>query len=151
MSLCEGYLSDQTEGLSAHKRRAEPQLQGKESQSLLTRSLSLILLFLIPFKVSLFNHFVFYKSAVHLVSESPHEGAGPPEEEERLLDEEVESHVEREEPMIESGMEANSDLTSGITAAFNTFKTQLEQHFTVSTHMVKKLLIGLLINDFHGP
>ncbi|XP_049421469.1 synaptonemal complex protein 2-like [Epinephelus fuscoguttatus] len=30
----------------------------------------------------------------------------------------------------ESGVEPESELTSGITAAFNTFKTQLEQHFT---------------------
>ncbi|KAL7373737.1 hypothetical protein ABVT39_013536 [Epinephelus coioides] len=30
----------------------------------------------------------------------------------------------------ESGVQPESELTSGITAAFNTFKTQLEQHFT---------------------
>ncbi|XP_074484368.1 synaptonemal complex protein 2-like isoform X2 [Sebastes fasciatus] len=44
-------------------------------------------------------------------TESLPEGAEPPEEEEPV-------------------MEPESHLTSGITAAFNTFKTQLEQHFT---------------------
>lgn len=31
------------------------------------------------------------------------------------------------------GVEQKLDLTSGIITAFNTFKTQLEQHFSVST------------------
>lgn len=89
---------------------------------------------------------MFYKSAAHLVSELSPEGAEPPAEEEGLSDGEAESHVKTEAPVIES------DLTSGITAAFNAFKTQLEQHLTVSTHMVKKLLnIEWLINNFHGP
>ncbi|XP_044032708.1 synaptonemal complex protein 2-like isoform X1 [Siniperca chuatsi] len=86
-----GYLSDQTEGQSSHKRRAEQQQEGEESNSLLTEG-------------------------------SP-EGANPPEEEEEeeegLFGEVVESHVEKEGPVMESG----------ITSAFNTFKKQLEQHF----------------------
>ncbi|KAG8009696.1 Guanine nucleotide-binding protein G(s) subunit alpha [Nibea albiflora] len=55
----------------------------------------------------------------HLASEGSPEGLEPPEEEEEeagLCDEPV--------------MEPKSDLTCGITAAFNTFKTELEQHFT---------------------
>lgn len=33
------------------------------------------------------------------------------------------------------GVEQKLDLTSGIVTAFNTFKTQLEQHFSVSKTM----------------
>lgn len=63
------------------------------------------------------------KAAAHLVSEGSPEEVEPPEEEEAgLCDEPV--------------MEPKSDLTCGITAAFNTFKTELEQHFTVSTHLL---------------
>ncbi|KAL6097428.1 sycp2l [Pungitius sinensis] len=49
-----------------------------------------------------------------LVAESSCEGAGPP--------------VEGERPVTESQVE--SDPTSGITAAFNNFKTELNKHFT---------------------
>lgn len=69
-------------------------------------------------------------SAAHLVSVGSFEGAEPPEEE-GLIDRVEESKV----PVVKSGVEPKSDLTSGITAGFNTFKTQLEQHFTVSTHI----------------
>ncbi|TMS01199.1 Synaptonemal complex protein 2-like [Larimichthys crocea] len=80
-----GYLSDQTEGHPAHKRRAGPQPEGEEPDSPLTEG-------------------------------SPEEVEPPEEEEAGLCDEPV--------------MEPKSDLTCGITAAFNTFKTELEQHFT---------------------
>lgn len=65
---------------------------------------------------------------VHLVSEGSPERAEPPEQEDR-----AESGVRGKEP--------ESDLTSGITAAFNVFRTQLEQHFTVRAHLVTDLLI----------
>ncbi|KAM9337104.1 synaptonemal complex protein 2-like [Symphorus nematophorus] len=53
-------------------------------------------------------------------SEGSPEGAGPPQEEgEGLRDKSAVSHDERK-----------AELTSDITAAFNSFKTQLEQHFT---------------------
>ncbi|XP_034416577.1 synaptonemal complex protein 2-like [Cyclopterus lumpus] len=68
-----------------------------------------------------------------LPAESSNEGAGPPEEEEGLFD--AGAPVEGEEPLIE--LQVESDLTSGITAAFNNFKTQLDKHFTVSA--VKKM------------
>ncbi|XP_051240901.1 synaptonemal complex protein 2-like isoform X4 [Dicentrarchus labrax] len=90
-----GYLSDQTEGVSAQKKRAGPQTKGEEPKSPLTEGLP--------------------------------EGAEPPEEEEeeeKLFDGGAEEGLERKAPIIES------DLTSGITAAFNTFRTHLEQHFT---------------------
>ncbi|XP_041817839.1 synaptonemal complex protein 2-like [Chelmon rostratus] len=93
-----GYLSDQTEGFSAQKRRAEPLPEGEGSNSPL--------------------------------EEGPPEGVGPPEQEAGLFNGGAESDVEKKEPIIESGMEPESDLTSGITAAFNSFKIQLEQHFT---------------------
>lgn len=73
-------------------------------------------------------------SAAHLVSEGSPEGAEPPQEEVGLIDGVEESDIERKVTVIESGVEPKSDPISSITAAFNTFKTQLEQHFTVSTH-----------------
>ncbi|KAM8730890.1 synaptonemal complex protein 2-like isoform 4-T7 [Acanthopagrus schlegelii] len=78
-----GYLSDQTEGVSAQKMGAGLESEGEESNP---------------------------------TAEGSPEGAEPPEQEVG-----AESGVRGKEP--ESG------LTSGITAAFNVFKTQLEQHF----------------------
>ncbi|XP_042372789.1 synaptonemal complex protein 2-like, partial [Plectropomus leopardus] len=90
-----GYLSDQTEGLLAQKRRAEPQTEGEEPKSPTPES---------------------SPEGVEPLKEGGllGEEAGPPEEEGLVK---------------ESGEEAESDLRSGITAAFNTFITQLEQHF----------------------
>ncbi|XP_023255112.1 uncharacterized protein LOC111649597, partial [Seriola lalandi dorsalis] len=93
-----GYLSSQTEGTSAHKRKVEPQPEGEESNSAMTDC-------------------------------SP-EGAGPSAEEEGLICKGARSYVKGEEPVNELATEPESDLTSGITAAFKTFKTQLEEHFT---------------------
>lgn len=76
-------------------------------------------------------------SAARLVTEGPDEGPESPGEEEELIEE----SVERKVPVIESGVEPKSDMTTGITAAFNAFKTQLEQHFAVSTHTLKSILI----------
>ncbi|XP_039983486.1 synaptonemal complex protein 2-like isoform X2 [Xiphias gladius] len=93
-----GYLSDQTEGAPAQKRRVEPQPEGEESN--------------LP------------------VRECSPEGAGPSVEEEGLFDKDAGPCVKGEGPVNKSGEEPESDLTSCITAAFKTFKTQLEQHFT---------------------
>ena len=81
-----------------------------------------------------FSHGHFKVSAARRASEWPHEGAEPSVKGEGLFDGGAEPPVKREEPVNEP----ESDLTSGITTAFKTFKAQLEQHFTVST---KKLLI----------
>ena len=48
------------------------------------------------------------------------EGVGPAAEEAEL-------------PVLVPGVEPKSDLTTGITSAFSTFKAQLEEHFTVSS------------------
>ncbi|KAM7389968.1 hypothetical protein PAMA_008242 [Pampus argenteus] len=65
--------------------------------------------------------------------EGPHEGVEPSLEEEGLFQEWVESSVKREEAVNMP----EPDLTSGITAAFKTFKAQLEQHFTNCWQKVK--------------
>lgn len=54
--------------------------------------------------------------------EPPPEGVEPPPEKE----------AQTQEPDAVSGAEPQSDLTVGITGAFKTFKTQLEEHFSVS-------------------
>lgn len=64
------------------------------------------------------------------MSQSSPEGAEPPGEEEGSPVEREGSPVEGAEPVKEPG--AEPQMTSGITAAFNTFKSHLEQHFTVS-------------------
>ncbi|GAA6234204.1 synaptonemal complex protein 2-like [Lates japonicus] len=86
-----GYLSDQTEGTPAQKRRVGPQSEGEESNS--------------------------------AVTECSPEGAGPSAEEEGLS-------IKKEGPVKKPGAGPESHLTSDITTAFKTFKTQLEQHFT---------------------
>ncbi|XP_035531705.1 uncharacterized protein sycp2l isoform X2 [Morone saxatilis] len=88
-----GYLSDQTEGVSAQKKRAGSQTKGEVTKSPLTEGL-------------------------------PEGAEPPPAEEEKVFDGGAEEGLERKAPILES------DLTSGITAAFNTFRTHLEQHFT---------------------
>ncbi|KAM7369507.1 hypothetical protein PAMP_010826 [Pampus punctatissimus] len=95
-----GYLSEQSDGPSAHKRKADPQ---SEKESTLT------------------------------LTEWPHEGVEPSLEEEGLFQGGVESSVKREEAVNMP----EPDLTSGITAAFKTFKAQLEQHFTNCWQKVK--------------
>ncbi|KAM6971550.1 synaptonemal complex protein 2-like [Tautogolabrus adspersus] len=106
------YLSDQTEGLLSHKKRAEPHSEREESVSVLIES-------------------------------SP-EGAEPAEDEEELFEEWTGPDEEKDESVVESGAEPKSDLTSGITAAFNTFKTHLEQHFTESWKNVEaEVLLSL--------
>ncbi|XP_035854076.1 synaptonemal complex protein 2 [Sander lucioperca] len=106
-----GYLSD----LSFKKKRAEPHPEGAGSpsegegpNSPVTASL------LLP--------------AHLLMSQSSPEGAEPPGEEEGSPVEREGSPVEGAEPVKEPG--AEPQMTSGITAAFNTFKSHLEQHFT---------------------
>ncbi|XP_073344736.1 synaptonemal complex protein 2-like [Pagrus major] len=93
-----GYLSDQTEGVSGHKRRAGPEQEGEESNAPL--------------------------------AEGSPERAEPPEQEDG-----AESGARKKEP--------ESDLTSGITAAFNAFKTQLEQHFTGCWRNASSLLTAV--------
>ncbi|XP_070709391.1 uncharacterized protein [Pempheris klunzingeri] len=93
-----GYLSDQTEGLSACKRKTGPQSQGEGPDSPLTGS--------------------------------PPQGAGAQPEDEELFAAGAWSPAKRMEPVMELGAEPQSDITSGITAAFNGFKTQLEEHLT---------------------
>ncbi|XP_074549790.1 synaptonemal complex protein 2-like isoform X2 [Halichoeres trimaculatus] len=89
--LDSGYLSDQHESVSAHKKRAGPHVEWEES--------SLSMAELSPERLEL--------------------GA---DEEVGLLNEQTDPGEKGEEPKL--------DLTSGITAAFDTFKTNLEQHFT---------------------
>ncbi len=90
---------------------------------------------------------LFYEFPSHLSSDGSPEEVWPPEEE-GLRDGGVEAHVEREEPQ--------PDLTSGVRAAFHTFKTQLEQHLMVSTTMVNMWLLVVvvdiiwLINKFYS-
>ena len=73
-----------------------------------------------------------------LFTGGPDEGAESPEEEEEEEEEEqIKESVERQVPVLDSGAEPKSDMTADITAAFNAFKTQLEQHFAVSTHTLK--------------
>lgn len=59
------------------------------------------------------------------MSQGSPEGAEPAAEEEAQTE-------EAELPGLVSGVEPKSDLTKGITTAFNSFKAQLEEHFTVS-------------------
>ncbi|XP_028428331.1 uncharacterized protein LOC114551487, partial [Perca flavescens] len=67
----------------------------------------------------------------HLVmSQSSPEGAEPPGEEEGSISEEAGPSVKKVWPVKEPGAEPKPELTSGITEAFNTFKSHLEQHFT---------------------
>lgn len=61
------------------------------------------------------------------LTEGSPEGAEPPED---GLFESTASDIERKASVIQSGVEPESDLKCDITTAFNTFKTQLEQHFT---------------------
>lgn len=82
---------------------------------------------------------VWTESAAHLVSECSPEGAGPSAEEEGLS-------IEKEGPVKKPGAGPESHLTLDITAAFKTFKTQLEQHFTVSNHSYWLLALIISIN-----
>ncbi|XP_040922055.1 synaptonemal complex protein 2-like isoform X2 [Toxotes jaculatrix] len=94
-----GYLSDQTEGTTSHKRKVEPQPEGAECNSAMTER-------------------------------SP-EGVGPStDQEEELSGGGAGPRVKTEEPVKTPETEVESDVTSGIAAAFKTFKTQLEQSFT---------------------
>nr|XP_046227972.1 synaptonemal complex protein 2-like isoform X2 [Scatophagus argus] len=105
-----GYLSDQTEGSSALKRRAKPQPLREDPNSPLT--------------------------------EGSTKGAESPEEEVGLSGGIEDSGVKMKGALMESGVE--SDLTSGIAAAFSTFKTHLEQHFTNCWHNVEgEVLLSL--------
>nr|XP_040023051.1 synaptonemal complex protein 2-like [Gasterosteus aculeatus aculeatus] len=61
-----------------------------------------------------------------LVAESSWKGVGPPEE--GLFAAGAGSPVEGKRPVTE--LQVESDPTSGITAAFNNFKTELNKHFT---------------------
>ncbi|XP_060889737.1 synaptonemal complex protein 2-like isoform X1 [Labrus mixtus] len=107
-----GYLSDQTEGMWAHKKRVEPHSEREESISVLIES-------------------------------SP-EGVEPAEDEEELFEEWTGPLEEKDESVVESEAEPKSDLTSGVTAAFNTFKSQLEQNFTESWKNVEaEILLSL--------
>ncbi|CAJ1081595.1 synaptonemal complex protein 2-like isoform X1 [Xyrichtys novacula] len=100
-----GYLSEQTEGASFHKKWAEPQTEGEE----------------------------FIPSPIQL---SPEEAESAAEEAEQF-EEPINPSGKREDPVKELGAEPKSDLTSGITAAFNTFKTNVEQQFTSSLQNVE--------------
>ncbi|XP_041670602.1 synaptonemal complex protein 2-like [Cheilinus undulatus] len=95
-----GYLSDQTEGVPACKKRAEPEPQKEEPNSVLI--------------------------------DSSAEEVEPVEQGEGLIDEWTRPHEEIKEPLVELGVETKSDVTSGVKAAFNTFTTHLETHFSES-------------------
>lgn len=58
---------------------------------------------------------------------------GSPEGVEPAVEEEEAQTEEAGPPVLVPGVEPKSDLTTGITTAFNTFKAQIEEHFTVST------------------
>ncbi|XP_013889633.1 synaptonemal complex protein 2-like isoform X2 [Austrofundulus limnaeus] len=90
-----GYLSDQTEDVSAHKKRAGPPNKKEESKSALT-------------------------------DYSP-EGAGLTVEEDVLKDGVWAVGLGRQ-PVSEQGAEPESQLAFDITAAFKSFRAQLEQH-----------------------
>lgn len=76
-------------------------------------------------------------TSAHLDSEGLPEVAEPPGEKEGLI---KDSAIE---VPVKSGLEPKSDLMSGITAAFNTFKTQLEDQFAVSTHTYRFIISDL--------
>lgn len=115
----QGYLSGAGEAEPAHKRagpllqeEAEPIVTGT---SLMTHDHNFLKL---QFKAHFF--------VAHLMSQgSP--ARVEPAAEEAAQTEEVEL------PVSVPGVEPKSDLTTGITSAFSTFKAQLEEHFTVST------------------
>lgn len=91
----------------------------------------------------------FYKSSssCHLVSESSWKGVGPPEE--GLFAAGAGSPVEGKRPVTE--LQVESDPTSGITAAFNNFKTELNKHFTVSGLAVEHNVIDIWLTiSFHS-
>lgn len=79
-------------------------------------------------------------AVAHLVPEHSPLGEGPITEE-GFFTEEAGLSVEMERPVNEPGAELQSDMTSGITAAFKNFKEQLEEHFTVSNQVNTKLWI----------
>lgn len=59
---------------------------------------------------------------------------GSPEGVEPAVEEGEEARTEEAGlALLVPGVEPKSDLTMGITTAFNTFKAQIEEHFTVST------------------
>ncbi|KAG7222983.1 hypothetical protein INR49_029205 [Caranx melampygus] len=73
--------------------------------------------------------------------------AGPSAQDEGLICEGVESYEKEEEPVNEPGVKALLDLTTGITAAFKTFKTQLEEHFNRIEKSITDPLTQLTILD----
>ncbi|XP_039646756.1 synaptonemal complex protein 2-like [Perca fluviatilis] len=110
-----GYLSDLS---FQKKKRAESQLEEAESQLEEVEP---------PSEGEGPNSPV---TALLLLPASSPEGAEPPGEEEGSISEEAGPSVERAGPVKEPGAEPKPELTSGITEAFNTFKSHLEQHFT---------------------
>lgn len=110
------------------KRRAELQQEGEGSK---------------PLSTGKFLHFSHSLPKVKVIDDlaPAHLVIDRSPEEPELSAEEAGPPVDSETP--EPRAVTESDLMYGITAAIKTFKAQLEEHFTVSNHIL--LIIGFII------